>query len=84
MIVLSALAILIVTGIFNLMFLGAIGPLLSLKLVLVAVVMILAIYQYGMLGMRICAYPPMGLTRRCRPCRRAFAASGSRSECWCW
>ena len=52
-IVLSALAILIVTGIFNVMFLGAIGPLLSLKLVLVAVVMILAIYQYGMLGMRI-------------------------------
>ena len=83
-IVLSALAILIVTGVFNVMFLGAIGPLLSLKLVLVAVVMILAIYQYGMLGMRIWRVSAMGLTRRWRPCRRTFAVSGSRSGCWCW
>jgi uncharacterized membrane protein len=52
-IVLSALAILVATGILNVVFVGAIGPLLSLKLGLVAIVIILAIYQYGTLGMRI-------------------------------
>jgi len=36
------------TGISNLVFLGAIGPLLSLKLVPVAAVMIVALYQYDL------------------------------------
>lgn len=52
-IVLSALAILVVTGIFNVLFLGAIGTLLVVKLILVALVIMLALYQYGALGMRI-------------------------------
>jgi uncharacterized membrane protein len=52
-IVLSALAILVVTGVLNMMFVGAVGPLLTLKLFLVAVVVVLAIFQYGTLGMRI-------------------------------
>jgi uncharacterized membrane protein len=52
-IVMSALVILIITGIINVIFIGAISPLLSLKLSLVGVVIVLAIYQYGTLGMRI-------------------------------
>jgi uncharacterized membrane protein len=52
-IVLSAMVILVVTGILNVMFLGAISPLLSVKLALVAIAVILAIYQYGTLGLRI-------------------------------
>ena len=75
-IVLSALAILIVTGIFNLMFLGAIGPLLSLKLVLVAVVMILAIYQYGMLGMRIWRVSVNGPDPALAPLQARFRSVG--------
>ena len=75
-IVLSALAILIVTGIFNLMFLGAIGPLLSLKLVLVAVVMILAIYQYGMLGMRIWRVSANGSDPALAPLQARFRSVG--------
>ncbi|MGZ6186197.1 MAG: DUF4149 domain-containing protein [Candidatus Binataceae bacterium] len=75
-IVLSALAILIVTGIFNVMFLGAIGPLLSLKLVLVAVVMILAIYQYGMLGMRIWRVSANGPDPALAPLQARFRSVG--------
>ncbi len=52
-IVLSALAILVVTGIFNILFLGQFSALLAVKLVLVAIVIILALYQYGIVGRRI-------------------------------
>lgn len=52
-IVLGALAVLIITGLFNIMFTGILTPLLVIKLVLVFVVIILALYQYGRLGMRI-------------------------------
>jgi len=52
-IVLSALAILVVTGMLNVLFIGAISILLAVKLVLVVVVIILALYQYGTLGARI-------------------------------
>jgi uncharacterized membrane protein len=52
-IVLSALAILILTGIANTLFLGAISGLLAVKLILVIVVVALALYQYGNLGVRI-------------------------------
>jgi uncharacterized membrane protein len=52
-IVLSALAVLVVTGIFNVLFLGTMSALLAVKLVLVALVIILALYQYGTLGARI-------------------------------
>jgi uncharacterized membrane protein len=52
-IVLSALVILVVTGILNVMYLGAFSPLLGLKLGLVGITIALAIYQYGTLGLRI-------------------------------
>jgi uncharacterized membrane protein len=52
-IVLSALAILVVTGIFNVLFLGEVSTLLAVKLMLVAIVIILALYQYGGVGTRI-------------------------------
>ena len=52
-IVLTALAVLVFTGILNLLFLGAIPALLMVKLALVAVVIGLALYQYGSLGVRI-------------------------------
>jgi uncharacterized membrane protein len=52
-IVLGALAALVVTGILNVMFIGAISALLAIKLVLVAIVIALALHQYGNLGGRI-------------------------------
>jgi uncharacterized membrane protein len=52
-IVLSALAILILTGIANTLFLGAISFLLAVKLLLVVAVIVLALYQYGNLGVRL-------------------------------
>jgi uncharacterized membrane protein len=52
-IVLSALAILVVTGMLNVLFIGAISLLLTIKLVLVVIVIVLALYQYGSLGARI-------------------------------
>ena len=52
-IVLSSLAVLVVTGIFNLLFIGGVSILLALKLVLVVVAVGLALYQYGNLGTQI-------------------------------
>ncbi len=52
-IVLGALAILVATGVLNVMFIGLMGPLLVIKLVLVAIVIVLAIHQYANLGARI-------------------------------
>lgn len=52
-IVLTALAILVVTGMLNIAFVGAISALLLIKLALVAAVIVLALYQYGVLGSRI-------------------------------
>jgi uncharacterized membrane protein len=52
-IVLSALAILIFTGILNILFLGVISALLAAKLVLVVIVIALALYQYANLGAQI-------------------------------
>ena len=51
-IVLSAMAILVVTGMINLMFFGF-SDLLAVKLVMVAVALVLAIFQYGSIGARI-------------------------------
>jgi uncharacterized membrane protein len=42
-IVLTALAVLVFTGILNIMFLGSVSPILLVKLVLVAVVIVLAL-----------------------------------------
>ena len=52
-IVLSALAILVFTGFLNVMFIGEISRLLELKLLIVAIVIALAIYQYANLGAQI-------------------------------
>lgn len=52
-IVLGALAILVATGIANVIYLGAVSVLLLVKLVLVAIVILLAIHQYANLGVRI-------------------------------
>jgi uncharacterized membrane protein len=52
-IVLLALAILVFTGILNVLFIGAVSALLAAKLVLVVIVIALALYQHANLGARI-------------------------------
>jgi uncharacterized membrane protein len=52
-IVLTSLAVLVVTGILNVMFIGAVSILLAIKLILVFVVIGLALYQYGIIGAQI-------------------------------
>jgi uncharacterized membrane protein len=52
-IVLSALMILVATGMLNVLFIGKISVLLAIKLVLVAIVIGLATYQYANLGAKI-------------------------------
>jgi len=52
-IVLTSLAVLVVTGIFNVLFIGGVSILLAIKLILVVVVIALALYQYGNIGMQI-------------------------------
>jgi uncharacterized membrane protein len=52
-IVLTALALLVFTGILNVLFTRIFSALLVIKLVLVAVVIVLATYQYANLGARI-------------------------------
>ena len=52
-IVLTSLAVLVVTGIFNVLFIGGVSMLLATKLVLVIFVIGLALYQYGSIGAQI-------------------------------
>jgi uncharacterized membrane protein len=52
-IVLTSLAVLVVTGILNVLFIGGVSILLAIKLVLVVIVLGLALYQYGSIGVRI-------------------------------
>jgi uncharacterized membrane protein len=52
-IVLTSLAVLVITGIFNVLFIGGVSILLAIKLALVVVVIGLALYQYGSLGVQI-------------------------------
>jgi len=52
-IVLTALAVLVFTGILNVMFLGAVSMILVVKLVLVTVVIVLTLYQYGSIGAQV-------------------------------
>jgi uncharacterized membrane protein len=52
-IVLSSLAVLVVTGLLNVIFLGGVSILLLIKLMLVVVVIALALYQYGNIGVQI-------------------------------
>jgi uncharacterized membrane protein len=75
-IVLTALAILIATGLLNVMFVGAITPLLVIKLLLVVVVIILALYQYGSIGARIWRYSAAGPDPLIAPLQARFRAIG--------
>ena len=52
-IVLTSLAVLVVTGILNVLFIGGVSILLAVKFILVIVVIGLALYQYGSLGVQI-------------------------------
>jgi uncharacterized membrane protein len=52
-IVLTSLAVLVITGILNVLFIGGVSILLAIKLILVVVVIGLAIYQYGNIGTQI-------------------------------
>jgi len=52
-IVLTALALLVLTGFLNVVFVGEVSRLLAMKLLVVIVVIALAVYQYGNLGAQI-------------------------------
>jgi uncharacterized membrane protein len=52
-IVLTSLAVLVVTGLLNVLFIGGVSILLAIKLILVVVVIALALYQYGSIGVKI-------------------------------
>jgi uncharacterized membrane protein len=52
-VVLTSLAVLVLTGIFNVLLIGGVSILLAIKLVLVVVVIGLALYQYGNIGAQI-------------------------------
>ena len=52
-IVLTSLAVLVVTGILNVLFIAGVSILLAIKLVLVVIVTGLAVYQYGSIGVQI-------------------------------
>jgi uncharacterized membrane protein len=52
-VVLVALAVLVLTGLLNVIFVGGVSMLLLIKLALVVMVIGLALYQYGNLGARI-------------------------------
>ena len=52
-IVLTSLAVLVVTGLLNVLFIGGVSILLAIKLILVVVVIGLALYQYGNIGTQI-------------------------------
>ncbi len=56
-IVLTSLAVLVVTGILNVLFIGGVSILLAIKLLLVVVVIGLALYQYGTIGVQIWRAP---------------------------
>jgi uncharacterized membrane protein len=52
-IVLTSLAVLVVTGLLNVLFIGGVSMLLLIKLMLVVMVIGLALYQYGNIGVQI-------------------------------
>jgi uncharacterized membrane protein len=75
-IVLSALAVLVATGLLNVMFMGGVTPLLVVKLVLVAMVIVLALYQYGSVGARIWRLSAAGPNPLVGPLQARFRAIG--------
>ena len=52
-IVITSLAVLVVTGLLNVLFIGGVSILLLIKLMLVVMVIGLALYQYGNIGTQI-------------------------------
>jgi uncharacterized membrane protein len=75
-IVLTALAILVATGLLNVMYMGGVTPLLAIKLVLVAIVIVLALYQYGSVGARIWRHSAVGPDALVGPLLARFRAVG--------
>jgi uncharacterized membrane protein len=75
-IVLSALAILVATGMFNLLYLGRLGLLLAIKLVLVVIVIALAIHQYANLGAKIWRVSENGPAPELAPLLKRFRRVG--------
>ena len=75
-IVLTVLAVLVVTGIFNVLFIGGVSILLAIKLILVVAVIALALYQYGSIGVQIWRISAAGRSGSRRP-PGAFSARRS-------
>ena len=75
-IVLTALAVLVATGLLNVMYMGGVTPLLAIKLILVAIVMVLALYQYGSVGARIWRHSAAGPDPLVGPLQARFRAIG--------
>jgi uncharacterized membrane protein len=75
-IVLTALAILVATGLLNVMYMGGVTPLLAVKLILVAIVIVLALYQYGSVGARIWRHSAAGPDPLIGPLQARFRAIG--------
>jgi len=75
-IVLTALAVLIFTGILNVLFTGIFSALLAVKLVLVAVVIVLATYQYANVGAQIWRLSAGGPSAELAPLQARFRRIG--------
>ncbi len=75
-IVLGALALLVFTGILNVLFTGILSSLLLIKLLLVAVVIALATYQYANLGARIWQLSAAGPRPELAPLQKRFRRVG--------
>jgi len=75
-IVLTALAILVFTGILNVLLIGAVSQLLAAKLVLVVIVIALALYQHANLGARIWALSAQGPNAAIVPLQERFRRIG--------
>jgi uncharacterized membrane protein len=75
-IVLGALAILVATGVLNVIFIGMVSPLLVVKLVLVTIVIVLAIHQYANLGARIWRISAAGPSPELAPMLARFRRIG--------
>ena len=75
-IVLTALSTLVATGLLNVMYIGRVTLLLAIKLVLVAIVIVLALYQYGSVGARIWRHSAAGPDPLVGPLQVRFRAIG--------
>jgi uncharacterized membrane protein len=76
LIVLTALAVLVFTGILNILFTGILSALLAAKLVLVAIVIVLATYQYASVGARIWRLSANGPRAELAPLQTHFRRIG--------